>query len=150
MCSTCTPISESIDNTLDIANLYENLASNFAGVVQYNKDNRPNVSLSIDDVCQVMVNESIGPQFTRLAMVNSMLLDQSTEKCLNYRYKDLIDGMTNSSWQSEMATGMRQWIWQTCNEFGYYQTSESNNSMFGDRFAINFFTQQCADIYGEG
>lgn len=33
-----------------MANLFENLASNFAAVVQYNKDNSPHAMITIDDV----------------------------------------------------------------------------------------------------
>lgn len=39
-----------MNNTLDVANLFENLASNFAGVVQYNKDNSPHATITIDQV----------------------------------------------------------------------------------------------------
>lgn len=46
----CDPIEKSIENKLDIANFFESLASNFAGVVQYNKDNSPHATITIDDV----------------------------------------------------------------------------------------------------
>lgn len=50
MFQLCDPVEKSIENSLDIANLFENLASNFAGVVQYNKDNSPHATITIDDV----------------------------------------------------------------------------------------------------
>lgn len=59
----CDPVENSINNPLDISNLFEALADNFAGVVQYNKDNRGDGSkkiLTIDDVCDVMSNKTIG------------------------------------------------------------------------------------------
>lgn len=46
----CDPIEELVDNPLDVSNLFENLASNFAGVVQYNKDNSPHATITIDQV----------------------------------------------------------------------------------------------------
>lgn len=46
----CDPVEQSVDNPLDIENLFENLASNFAGVVQYNKDNSPHATITIDQV----------------------------------------------------------------------------------------------------
>lgn len=48
----CDPVENSIENPLDISNLFEALASNFAGVVQYSKDNRRAESrpMDIDDV----------------------------------------------------------------------------------------------------
>lgn len=47
---TCTPIEDSIENKLDMSNFFENLAGYFAGVVQYNKDNSPHATVTIDDV----------------------------------------------------------------------------------------------------
>lgn len=52
----CDPVEKSIENALDMANLFENLASNFAGVVQYNKDNSPHAKTTIDDVSKDDLN----------------------------------------------------------------------------------------------
>lgn len=41
-----------------------------------------------------------------------------------------------------------QWTYQTCNEFGFYQTSDKPERIFGDRFPLVFFVKQCSDIYG--
>lgn len=41
-----------------------------------------------------------------------------------------------------------QWTYQTCNEFGFYQTSDKKEKIFGDRFPLDFFVKQCTDIYG--
>lgn len=41
-----------------------------------------------------------------------------------------------------------QWTYQTCNEFGFYQTSDKKDRIFGDRFPLVFFVKQCTDIYG--
>ncbi|KAI8115628.1 putative serine protease F56F10.1 [Lucilia cuprina] len=146
---TCTPIKDSIENNLDISNFFENVAGNFAGVVQYNKDNSPHATITIDQICDVMLNTTMGPPVTRLAAVNDMLLKQSKEKCLDYKYDKMIKDMQNVAWESEVAKGMRQWTWQTCNEFGFYQTSENSSSTFGNRFNVDFFIKQCMDIYAD-
>lgn len=44
---------------------------------------------------------------------------------------------------------MIQWTYQTCNEFGFYQTSNDKEKLFGDRFPLVFFVKQCTDIYGK-
>lgn len=46
----CDPIEKSIENKLDVSNFYETLAGNFAGVVQYNKDNRQGKSAKISKI----------------------------------------------------------------------------------------------------
>ncbi|XP_049538730.1 putative serine protease F56F10.1 [Anopheles darlingi] len=144
----CDPIERSIDNPLDVASLFEGLASNFAGVVQYNKDNSPHATITIDEVCDVMMNTTIGAPVSRLAEVNRMLLEQGNQSCLDYVYDKSVRQMQNISWDSEVASGARQWTFQTCNEFGFYQTSNNASAVFGDRFPAEFFVRQCADIYG--
>lgn len=44
---------------------------------------------------------------------------------------------------------VRQWIYQTCNEFGWYQTSRSSQQPFGTKFPVDLYLQMCEDIYGE-
>lgn len=166
----CDPVEKSIDNIMDISNLFESLASNFAGVVQYNKDNSPHATITIDQVCDIMVNTTIGPQIDRLAAVNDLLLNESKQKCLDYKYDNMIKLMQNTSWDSDEASGGKsifgffslnfaimsikrlitgiQWTYQTCNEFGFYQTSDNKEKIFGDRFPLVFFVKQCTDIYG--
>ncbi|XP_017470592.1 PREDICTED: putative serine protease K12H4.7 [Rhagoletis zephyria] len=146
---TCTPIKDSIDNPLDMSNFFEALAGNFAGVVQYNKDNRPSATYTIDDLCNVMVNTTIGPPVTRLGVVNDMLLQDAKEKCLDYKYDKMIAELKETAWGAKACNGSRQWTYQTCNEFGFYQTSDNESDTFGDRFAVDFFIKQCMDIYSE-
>lgn len=102
----CDPIEKSVENPLDVSNFFEALADNFAGVVQYNKDNRGEKKiLNIDDVCDVMSNKTIGPPVTRLAQVNHLMLKQEDQKCLDYKYQKMIDQMKNISWKAESSNG---------------------------------------------
>lgn len=143
----CDPLEKSIENALDISNLFETLADNFADVVQYNKDNRAENNVTIDTVCDILTNTTIGPQIDRLAAVNSVILKKHNESCLDFKYDKMIKEMVNISWDSEMSEGGRQWVYQTCTEFGFYQTSENDKSIFGNRFNADFFIRQCADVY---
>lgn len=144
----CDPIENSVDNKLDVSNFYENLAGNFAGVVQYNKDNSPHATITIDIVCSIMTNTSLGAPVARLAAVNDLLLKTSNEKCLDYKYDKMVEEMKNTSLSSSVSSGGRQWTYQTCTEFGFYQTSNTVDSVFGDKFDLDFFVKQCVDIYG--
>lgn len=42
----------------------------------------------------------------------------------------------------------RQWTYQTCTEFGFYQSSDLDDQPFGKRFPIEFSVGQCRDIFG--
>lgn len=106
----CDPVEKSINSPNDIANLFESLAGNFAGVVQYNKDNRIGKSaklknVTIDTVCDIMVNQTIGPPVTRLAAVNGLILDTYEQKCLDFKYDNMVNELRNISWKSETAEG---------------------------------------------
>lgn len=100
-------MEHSVDIPSDISNLYESLASNFAGVVQYNKDNSPHARITIDQVCDVMDNQTIGAQIDRLAAVNDLLLKDGNQTCLDYKYDKLCNEMKNTSWSSDMAKGCK-------------------------------------------
>ncbi|XP_018046479.1 PREDICTED: putative serine protease K12H4.7 [Atta colombica] len=147
----CDPIDPGHTKLVDISNLYEALASNFAGVVQYNKDNRQSpqsVNITIETVCDILVDEKVGKSIDRLAYVNSMILNATKEKCLDYRYDTMIHELRSITWASEQAEGGRQWMYQTCSEFGFFQTSTGQIDVFGNKFPVEFFAQQCVDIFG--
>ena len=103
----CDPLNTSNDN--DIASFYESLAGNFAGIVQYNKDNRITNStlakITIDDLCNIMNNKSVGSPVMRLAGVNSLILDASKTKCLDYAYSKMIKNYRNVSLSASSSEG---------------------------------------------
>lgn len=104
----CDPIDPGHTKTTDISNLYESLASNFADIVQYNKDNRQEsqtVNITVDTICDVLVNDKLGKSVDRLAYVNGMILNATKEKCLDYRYINMIHSLRNVTWASEQAEG---------------------------------------------
>lgn len=55
-----------------------------------------------------------------------------------------------ASFVSSIAQSELSWFWQTCTEFGYYQTTSVTTSPFaaGDLVPIGFYEQICSDIYG--
>lgn len=44
---------------------------------------------------------------------------------------------------------MRQWFYQSCNEFGWFQTSGSKHQPLGTKFNTNFYTNICRDAFGK-
>ena len=42
----------------------------------------------------------------------------------------------------------RQWTYQTCTEFGYYQTTDSPNQPFGSLITLDSFTKLCSQVFG--
>ncbi|KAI5734315.1 hypothetical protein M8J77_005022 [Diaphorina citri] len=144
----CTPLD--INNAKDVSSFVESLADNIAGVVQYNKDNRESSNhITIDDLCALLMDKKQDP-VARYAAVNDLILSKEKKKnpCVDYKYEKMIEDMKNTSWDSEMANGGRQWIYQTCSEFGFYQSSNQSAHIFGHEFPVKYFVDMCQDIYG--
>lgn len=143
-----------ITNKLDIANLYAVLAGNFEGVVQYNKDNRAfegakGTEITIDTLCNTMDKNQSRAVIQRYADVNSLLLRVYEQKCQDFAYSSMISDLKKTEWTKDSSEGGRQWTYQTCTEFGYYQTSDFQGQPFGHEFPLSFFVQQCQDIFGQ-
>ncbi|XP_076060086.1 putative serine protease K12H4.7 [Oratosquilla oratoria] len=148
----CSPLNGK--EKRDVANLYASLAGNFEGVVQYNKDNREfegvkGTNITIDVLCNIMGNASLGQPIQRYAAVNLLMLETQDEKCLDHTYSSFIHDMQQVNWANNSAVGGRAWTYQTCTEYGFYQGSDSPNQPFGDEFPLKFYTKQCRDIFGK-
>nr|APA33879.1 seminal fluid protein [Nilaparvata lugens] len=142
----CKPLN--VKNPKDVQNFFEGLADNFAGVVQYNKDNRlgPKSNVTIETLCDIMMNEKLGTPVERYARVNEIMHDES---CNDFQYDSEIKELQQTEWNKNTSEGARQWTYQTCTEFGFFQTQSSKTDLFGPHFPLDFFVGMCKDIYGE-
>jgi Serine carboxypeptidase S28 len=67
---------------------------------------------------------------------------------MDVEYKNLVAFFSNVEWEAPTNdVGWRQWLYQTCNEFGYYQTSNSKKQIFGSYLPLSYNFQMCADIF---
>lgn len=94
-----------------------------------------------------MNDKSVTP-IEAYAQVNSLILDTNKQKCLDWKYENFIEELREVSWNKTEDSGARLWTYQTCTEFGYFQSSDSTEQPFGDSFPVEFFVKQCVDIYG--
>lgn len=152
MFNLCDPLDTS--QYVDGSNLFSNLAGNFEGVVQYNKDNRAfegaiGTNITIDTICGIMTDESNGSPIERYAKVNSLMLSTYSQKCLDNSYNKMIKGLQATAWNASASEGGRQWMYQTCTEFGFFQSSDLGDVQpFGNFFNLKFSIQQCMDVFG--
>merc|ERR1711892_1488714 len=101
----------------------------------------------IFSICAVMTDESLGEPMDRLAAVNDIMLNLGQEECLDHTYESFLGQLTETSWSGE-GVGWRQWIWQTCTEFGWYQTTNQESGVYGHTLPLEFFEQWCQDAFG--
>jgi len=131
---------------LDEVTFLEALSDSVAGVVQYSGDNNGlgrmwNVSRMCDmigttgDAYQNYVN------FTRLFM------STTGEDCMDSNYEDSLKKLMKTDPSNPDAAG-RSWTYQTCGEYGYYQTVESSSVPFSKRITLDYFLTMCKDLYG--
>jgi pimeloyl-ACP methyl ester carboxylesterase len=147
----CSNFNGKIAN--DVTSLFEALVGNFEGVVQYNRDNRDFegakwTNVTIDTVCGMMLDETRGDELDRLAAVNSLSLEMAGESCLDNSYATQVEELQATAWDSPAAGGGRQWTYQTCTEFGWYQSSNSPGHPWGRILPVKYFEKMCADIFG--
>ncbi|XP_024084121.1 putative serine protease K12H4.7 isoform X2 [Cimex lectularius] len=139
-----------VSNGLDVSSLADTLSRNFGLVVVYNEDNRipksPMSEITINDLCNKMVDPGLGEPLDRYAAVNKMLLAATKSECLNFTYSQQIEELRNTVWDHSKAD--RQWIYQMCTEFGFFQTSTSPDELFGSNIPLSYFTKRCQDMFG--
>ncbi|KAK7906767.1 hypothetical protein WMY93_015379 [Mugilogobius chulae] len=140
-----------IQTESDSAYFLETLAGNFMDVVQYNQDNRAfegvvGTNITIEVLCAVMADASLGDPYKRYAAVARLMMETFSMKCLNVSYNNYVQDMTNTSWDGPAAGGGRQWVYQTCTEFGFYQSTDSPDQPFTG-FPLDYQVKQCAEFY---
>ncbi|KAF3848122.1 hypothetical protein F7725_021150 [Dissostichus mawsoni] len=138
----CPKIVEEASNTLiqtemDSAYFLETLAGNFMDVVQYNEDNRG---------FEAMSDSLLGDPYQRYAALARFMMETFSVKCLDVSFNSYLKEMTNASWEGPAAGGGRQWVYQTCTEFGFYQSTDSPDQPFSG-FPLKYHVQQCADFF---
>ncbi|XP_059931536.1 thymus-specific serine protease [Gadus macrocephalus] len=146
LCSALRLLTE-----MDTAYFLETLAGSFMDVVQYNQDNRQfegvvGTNITIKVLCSVMADPSLGDPYSRYASVARLMMDTFSIKCLDATYSSYQRDMRNTSWDGPAAGGGRQWVYQTCTEFGFYQSTDSPNQPFGG-FPLTYHVEQCAQFY---
>ncbi|KAK0415706.1 hypothetical protein QR680_012075 [Steinernema hermaphroditum] len=145
-------ICEDIDphNTDNLHNFWQSMIGNYMGVVQYGGDNSGNYRTEVTPqaIC-AMVNDESSDILQRMGNVNAWFMEMYEESCVDIDYQNYLDYMKQST------DADRMWIWQTCTEFGYYQSSDSKTAgpFFGDNtkssMPIDWIVRECAQIFGD-
>jgi len=138
----CLPLDG--NNEMDVKTFIEYLMDDLAGVVQYNG----RYPEDIFSVCAIMTDETLGSELERMAVLNERVLDMYGEVCVDASYASWIDFLSDESWSGD-GVGYRQWIWQTCTEFGWYQTTNQPSGLYGNTLDLPLFESWCRDAYGD-
>jgi len=107
---------------------------NFQGAVQYNLEGRPPY---VRDVCDTIAQAggADAPLEALAAATALFATNVSAPQCVGASFAtDMIGELNNISFSAVgcnlACNSSRQWIWQSCNEFGYFQTATGANQPF--------------------
>lgn len=134
----CTQLDH--NNQLDVWNFFRAVSDEFAWVVQGHWPG------DIENVCEWLTDTSVPDPVDALGRWVS---SRNEPFCYDISHANFIDWYASPSWQDFSTTsGVRQWFWQTCNEFGWYQTSSGQEHVFGTKFPVDWYIQLCRDLFG--
>jgi hypothetical protein len=137
--TTCSVLQTIDDATI----LLSNLMGNVQGVVQFNS---PAPSNDIAEMCGVLLAGD-GSQLGHYKNFVQFILSNLRGFCQDTAWNDTIAYLSNSTLAS--SDGSRQWTYQTCNQFGYYQTTDYPSQPFYSWKLLNleFYDRLCAEAF---
>ncbi|XP_034255544.1 putative serine protease K12H4.7 [Thrips palmi] len=137
---------------LDLDAFFETLSGPFAHAVQYNRDSTPQSTSNIKYICSFMSGNLTPDQ--AMAKLANLVLGKNNIPGIYYdwSYRSSITGLQNTAYTQDgegIYGSSRQWIYQTCSEFGYYQTYSAGDTPFPKGFYdVSYNYQLCKDVYG--
>jgi pimeloyl-ACP methyl ester carboxylesterase len=126
--------------SFEISSFYYAITDHLADIVQYNAEK---AELSTQVVCDLLADAKL--PYDGLTEVIQRWLLRAGLPCLEGTYDEMLATM-NQTVIAE-ATGMRQWMWQSCTEFGFFQVTGTALAP-ADAVSPALFYKLCEDAYG--
>uniref|UniRef100_A0A7I4Y9V9 Peptidase S28 domain containing protein n=1 Tax=Haemonchus contortus TaxID=6289 RepID=A0A7I4Y9V9_HAECO len=147
-------LCEDLDPTdaKQIETFWQTVYSPYMEIVQYSGDNADlftNILTIQHAICRF--HNTQDNSLTKLREVNNYFnLLMGNYGCASIDYSSFIEFMQNTTYGD--AQEVRAWVWQTCTEFGYYQSTDSHTAgpFFGGEPAlpVQYYIDECTAIYG--
>ncbi|XP_023586972.1 thymus-specific serine protease-like [Trichechus manatus latirostris] len=103
--------------------------------------------LNIDNLCDNMTDTSLGSPYDRFTKIVHLFLKSKHMDCLSANYNDELEQLSNPSLDYLHIKYDRQWFYQCCTEFGFFETTDSKNQPFSGT-PLRYFFQLCSDVFG--
>lgn len=108
---------------------------------------------SVRGVCRVVQNPAVESPVHAIVDVLDFLgngTGPGSDWCLPLDYDSIVAQERNVNLDSFAAIfGIRQRTYQACTQLGWHHTSDSPNQPFGSRAPLDFFFQNCADVFDD-
>ncbi|KAA6390203.1 MAG: putative Thymus-specific serine protease [Streblomastix strix] len=142
------------------------LADMVSHAVQYNQDDGPEDRQTIKQLCTTLQGRQINDdpkqlkdrlfQFTndQFQKMNTTCFEfsYSREKLQNEKIDTIIDPESGEVVVSDVGAEQnhRQWMYQSCNEFGYFQIAPTEGpSVRSKRLTVQYHRELCGSIFGD-
>lgn len=135
--SSCSPLHA----PNDYGEFVTNLADIFMGAVQYNMESPGS---DVRKICEQIVGAESA--YEGLRIVNSMYMDFIGLKCVENSHEKSLSDLRNTK-LNPVGVGERQWYYQTCTEFGYYQTCEDSSCPFSTLITLKSQLDLCTEVF---
>uniref|UniRef100_A0A0N4Z9D1 Serine protease K12H4.7 n=1 Tax=Parastrongyloides trichosuri TaxID=131310 RepID=A0A0N4Z9D1_PARTI len=133
----------------DIVVFWQSIISNYMTVVQNNLNNLGDFrdTLTIKNLCSYHLDNSTTP-LKNLENVFAWFEEQNGDFCTGTSYKMYIDFLRQTEF-GEDSSDDRAWLYQTCTEFGFFQsTDHTSSNLWGNVINVDWYIKQCTDIFG--
>lgn len=137
---------ENISSKNDVWLFAKGLGSIFDGIVENNDENS---EYSIAKVCRNMTYTDDTP-YAKLVQFVQNYLKHMGMTCLNNSYTSYVTSLNNTRLDPTGEASSRQWLYQTCSQFGYFQTCEANTSCVYSTLLADLphYLDICLDVFG--
>ncbi|KAG5837339.1 hypothetical protein ANANG_G00238230 [Anguilla anguilla] len=103
-------------------------------------------------LCTIITNASEAfkqeeEAYDRLVKLVKIYQDRAGESCLQTSFAQSVQEL-NDTTVKPSGVGERQWLYQTCTEFGYYQTCENASCPFSRMLTLQAQTVLCPLLFG--
>lgn len=137
-------------NSLDVWNFISSVKNIFSGFVQ---GYHPNSGL-IEHYCKYLSTENANAtndieshELYPFSQLFQRIFLPTNAKCVSMNYEDDIRELKKDN--TILSNAFRPWYYQTCSEFGWYQTTDSGKQPFGSKSPLEFYLRLCQDIFGD-
>ena len=105
--------------------------------------------MNVTDICEVMLNKTSEAQtdLDRFVILAGKYRDMYNITCEDVSWEASIAFLANTT--NNPRNNHRPWTFQTCNEFGYFQTTDSSNQPFTSWTQLNmsFYQDICYEAF---
>jgi esterase/lipase superfamily enzyme len=137
-------ICQPLNGKKDISTFMQNLMGNWQGQVQYNQETPAYNVTTLCNQLTSLTQRGMSALDAYASVSNTFI--PPNPGCLDCSYHNMVVEMQSTSTQQSM----RQWTYQTCTEFAYFQTTDSDADAqpFGDLVPVQYWIDFCTDAFG--